>query len=399
MIAELLLTLALVPIDQTVNVAKGTKLDVNNFAGDVQVKVWDRDAVRVEATHSERETIDIKPGDQLLSIRSRSTRGGPPRSLDYTITVPKWMAVSVSGTYADVTMDGVGGDVTVDTTRGDIKVIGGSGFISLKSVQGEINLEKAKGRVEVRAVNEGVRLADISADLSAESTNGSILLDRIDSANVDLYTVNGNISYDGPIKDKGLYRLTTHNGLIAMPVPERANAIVTLRTYNGGIRSTFQLPGDTGERRKRQTLTLGNGSAHVELESFSGTISLRRPGEARPETDRKRRERDKDKDNKDNGLALADVHIDIDRALAGVQPEIDRAMVDIQPEIDRALAEAQPEIERAVAEAMREIGPEIDTAIDAANEALWSIHREPFVLPHIASPWAAPAPWPTPRPR
>src|SRR3954469_1771920 len=251
MIAELLLMLALVPTDQTVNVAKGTKLDVNNFAGDVQVKVWDRDAVRVEATHSDRESIEIKPSEQVLTIRSRSTRGGPPRSLDYALTIPKWMAISVSGTYADVTMDGIGGDVTVDTTRGDIKVTGGSGFISLKSVQGEITLEKAKGRVELRAVNEGLHLADISADISAESTNGSILLDRIDSPNVDLYTVNGNISYDGAIKDKGLYRLTTHNGLIAMPVAERANAILTLRTYNGGIRSTFQLPGDAGSAEKR----------------------------------------------------------------------------------------------------------------------------------------------------
>src|SRR5262249_56959228 len=103
--------------------------------------------------------MEMKAGDQLLAIRSRSTRGGPPRSLDYTITVPKWMAVSVSGTYADVTMDGVGGDVTVDTTRGDIKVIGGSGFISLKSVQGEINLDKARGPRQVRARHPEVRLA------------------------------------------------------------------------------------------------------------------------------------------------------------------------------------------------------------------------------------------------
>src|SRR5436189_181578 len=83
---------------------------------------------------------------------------------------------------------------------------------------------------------------DIDADLSAESTNGSIILDRIDSSNVDLYTVNGNISYDGPIKDKGLYRLTTHNGLIAIAVPERANITLSGRTYNGSIRSTFALP-------------------------------------------------------------------------------------------------------------------------------------------------------------
>src|SRR5262249_57921361 len=107
---------------------------------------------------------------------------------------------------------------------------------------------------------------------------GSIILDRIDSSNVDLYTVNGNISYDGPIKDKGLYRLTTHNGLIAMPVPDRVNATLTVRTYNGGIRSTFQLPGDARERRHQPlTLTLGNGSAHVEREAFGGTIAQRPP--------------------------------------------------------------------------------------------------------------------------
>jgi hypothetical protein len=80
--------------------------------------------------------------------------------------------------------------------------------------------------------------------------------------------------------------------MIAMPVAERANVTLTARTYNGSVRSTFPLPGDDSERRgKRVSLTIGNGSAHVELESFSGTIALRRPGEARPEIERRRRER------------------------------------------------------------------------------------------------------------
>src|SRR5581483_7864543 len=153
------------------------------------------------------------------------------------------------------------------------------GFVSLKSVQGEITLEKAKGKIEIRGVNESIHLADITGDLSAETTNGSIILDRIDSGNVDLYTVNGNISYDGPIKDKGVYRLTTHNGMIAMPIAEKVNATITARTYNGSIRSSFPLPASdnaSSERRNRRlALTLGNGSAHVELESFGGTIALR----------------------------------------------------------------------------------------------------------------------------
>src|SRR5437867_10146414 len=164
MLATALLALmAVTQTDQTVQVQKGTKLDINNFAGDVSIKVWDKDAVRVEVTHSDRESIDIKPGDQSLTIRSHS-RMGPPRSLDYTITVPGWMPIAINGTYTDVTLEGVGGDVAIDTTRGDIKVRGGSGFVSLKSVSGDVSLEKAKGRIEVRAVNQSIRLADIAGD-------------------------------------------------------------------------------------------------------------------------------------------------------------------------------------------------------------------------------------------
>jgi DUF4097 and DUF4098 domain-containing protein YvlB len=368
--------MAITPTDQTVQVAKGTKLDINNFAGDVIIKVWNKDAVRVEVNNSDRETVDIKPVEQSLRIRSRSLRGGPPRSLDYTISVPSWMAIAVAGTYADVTMDGVGGDVSVETTHGDIKVHGGSGFVSLKSVQGEITLEKAKGRVEVRAVNESIHLADINGDLSAESTNGSIVLDRIDSANVDLYTVNGNISYDGAIKEKGLYRLTTHNGMIAMPIPDKTNATLTVRTYNGSFRSTFQLAGDDAQRRnKRFTVTLGNGSAHLELESFGGAIALRRPGDPRPETERKRRS-DKEKEKeKEKGNLGAFMFGPLDR-------------LGIQTEVERAMAEAQPEIDRAVAEAMADAQPDIDAAVAEAMAEL-----------HDAMPFARPMPRPNPVPR
>src|SRR5581483_1640471 len=151
MIAALVFSMmALTPTDQTVNVTKGTKLDVNNFAGDVIVKTWNKDQVRVEVMHSDRETIDIKPEEGVVRVRGRSTRGGPTRSLDFTFTIPTWMGVNIQGTYADCDLQDVGGDVSIETTRGDVKVRGGSGFISLKSVQGEISLEKAKGKIEVR---------------------------------------------------------------------------------------------------------------------------------------------------------------------------------------------------------------------------------------------------------
>ena len=404
MIAALIVaTMAITATDQTVPVTKGTKLSVNNFAGDVNIKTWDKDAVRVVVNHSDRETVDIKQVDQTLTVRSRSTRGGPSRSLDYAISVPAWMSVAVTGTYADVMAEGVGGDVSVETTHGDITIRGGSGFISLKSVQGEIVVEKAKGRVEVRAVNEGIRLADINGDLSAESTNGSIILDRIDSANVDLYTVNGNISYDGPLKDKGLYRLTTHNGLIALPIAERANVALSARTYNGSIRSTFTLPGDNTERRgKRVSLTHGNGSAHVELESFGGTISLRRPGEARPETERRRRDdkgkdKDKDKDKGDIGLARM-MDLDLDATMATAMAEAHAAVVEAQAALPEAMAAAHAAIPEAIEDALAGMPEAMAAAMAAMPEALAAAEAAMREL-HVPMPQPVPSPQPRPKRR
>lgn len=270
--------------DQTVPVQRGARLVVNDFAGEIIVRAWDKDAVRVQAEHSSRERIDIKASDTVVNVRPHSSLG-PPRSMDIQITVPSWMRLDLSGTYTDVTVDGVQAEITVETVRGDVKVKGGSGFVSLKSVEGLVSVEGAKGRVNVRSVNEGVHLADIAGDIMAETVNGGITLERIQSVSVDVATVNGDLAYDGTVQNSGVYRLTTHNGDITMTVPESANATVSVRTFNGDFVSAFPVNVEDNPRRnKRFNFTLGSGSARIDLESFGGTIRLRRPaGAARKE--------------------------------------------------------------------------------------------------------------------
>jgi hypothetical protein len=345
MFAALLLAFAAVTqTDQTVQVQKGTRLDVNNFAGDVAIKTWDKDAVRVQVTHSDREVIDITPGDQTLRVRSHN-KMGPPRSLDYAITVPAWMATTVNGVYTDVTLEGVNGDVSVESAHGDVKLIGGSGVVTIKALQGDVTVEKARGKIDIHVLNQDIHLTDVSGDVSAETTNGDIVIDRMDSSNVDLYTVNGDILYDGALKDKGVYRLTTHNGVIAMPVSDKANATLMVRTYTGNFKATFPLKLEDSNTKKRVTLTYGNGSAHVELESFGGTISLRRPEEPAKERDMKKRrderrgrgsDRTHDFDRMDETLdqiiaSAVDVNIDtvVDAAMDEAMASIGRIQVHV----------------------------------------------------------------------
>jgi DUF4097 and DUF4098 domain-containing protein YvlB len=275
----LLALLLLAPTDQTVAVRRGARLEVHNFLGDVTVRVWDRDEVRIQVEHPDRDTVDVQTTDQLVSIRSRSR--GLPRSLDYTLTIPAWMPVSVSGTSTSVDVDGTTAAVNIETVRGDVKVRGGAGLVRVHSVQGAVSVEGTKGRVDAHTFNDSIRLADIAGDISAETINGGITLQRIDAANVDVSTVSGEISYDGQIKDRGVYRLTSHNGPIAVTVADRANATITMRTFRGDVTSTLPTRIEELDRHRR-TLTAGSGSARVEIDSFNGEISLHRPGDAAP---------------------------------------------------------------------------------------------------------------------
>ena len=47
--------------DETVDVTKGTRLSVDAFAGEVIVRGWARDAVRVQARHNSRTKVTIRP--------------------------------------------------------------------------------------------------------------------------------------------------------------------------------------------------------------------------------------------------------------------------------------------------------------------------------------------------
>jgi Putative adhesin len=277
--------------DRTVTVSKGTRLSVNNDAGEVVLRTWDRDSLRVQASHSSRVTIDIQTTGNIVSVRSRAANG-PAGGVDYEITAPAWLPVKVSGTFLYIGIEGAQNEISAETVRGDIVVKGGSGFITAKSIQGEIIVEDAKGRINVSSVNEGIRIAGAIGDVTAESTNGDIILDKVDAKSLEVTTVNGDIRYEGSIGAGGQYRFATHNGDITMVLPETTNATFTVRTYNGDFQSS--LPTKTvGEvrRGRRATYTLGNGGAQVELESFGGTIRLRRPGTG-PAT----RVRDKEKE-------------------------------------------------------------------------------------------------------
>lgn len=262
--------------DTLIQVERGEGLSVDNFQGDVVVRAWNRNAVRVRADLSSRQQLDVVRSGGQVRVRARTIQGGP-REANFQIDVPGWMDVRVEGNRVDVTVEGTSGEIGVETVGGDIQVEGGNGLIRLRSIQGEIAVRQARGRVEVVSVNEEIVLDDVEGDIYVETTNGDVTMRGIRSSTTRATTVNGDVHYAGTILDGGRYVFSTHNGDVLVTLSPDASATVSVSTYHGEFQSEFPVR-LTGTSRDRQfTFTLGSGSARVELESFNGEILLRRP--------------------------------------------------------------------------------------------------------------------------
>lgn len=280
-------------VDTTLNVARTQRLDVNAYGGEVTVRAWNRNAVRIEATASGQDQVEVSSSTTAVSVRTRG-RHGPSEEIKLRISAPSWIALTLSGVNTSVKVEGVRAPISVETVEGEVDVTGGESLISLRSVQGSVKLRGARGRINVNSVNEDVDVANSSGDLVAQTVNGEIVLQLVDASSVDANTVNGDISYSGPIRSGGRYAFSTHNGDLSLTVPEGTNASVAVSTFSGEFESEFPVPLRRTRQSKGFNFTLGSGSAQVTLESFQGTIRLVRPGSEQDPARRNRHDHDED---------------------------------------------------------------------------------------------------------
>jgi DUF4097 and DUF4098 domain-containing protein YvlB len=281
--------------DTTIAVPAGASLSVNNFGGAIVVHGWTQNRVKVHAEHGSRGRIEVSLVGNTVTLRA-SSRHGAPSVVDFDITVPQDMALTLSGTYAEIEVDGVRGPINAETVDGSIDVRGGSGIITLHSIQGSVALADATGRIEVNSVNESVELTNVSGQIKAETTNGDMTLTGIKSASVEASTINGEVAYEGTVSDGGTYSFNSHNGDITVSIPEGVNVTLSVATANGDIDPSFPLPLTATAGKHRYTFKLGSGSARMEVESFQGNIQLRRPAEMRMQ----HKDKDKDRNHEEN---------------------------------------------------------------------------------------------------
>jgi DUF4097 and DUF4098 domain-containing protein YvlB len=203
-------------------------------------------------------------------------RHGVPSYVEYDITVPRSMAVDLDGVETEMTIEGVGGDISAGSVEGGITVRGAGGAVKIHSVEGDLVVDGGLGRVSAEGVEGAVQVTGARGEITVETVDGDVTLENVESANVDVGTVEGTITYVGTIEDGGRYRLTSHEGDVLLQVPPGLNATVSVATFEGSFEAdpAFRVQVTSARPGRRFSFTLGTGSARVELETFEGEIRL-----------------------------------------------------------------------------------------------------------------------------
>jgi DUF4097 and DUF4098 domain-containing protein YvlB len=273
--------------DTIVETGGADRLELEVFQGQVVVRTWDRDAVRIQAEHSPSHGVEIHRSGDAITVEPDVERGyGFAHTMDFEITVPRAFDLSLEGVALGVDIVGSEGEIEVTTAHGSIDVQGGRGSIILESVNGPVRLEGARGDMEIVGVSGGVTIMDCAGDIYAESVGGDLSFENVTSSDVEAGTVGGTLRYTGTIEDGGSYAFGSHAGSIWLNLPSTINAEIEALTLVGDIE--IDLPGAPsgpeserglpGLRKKEMSFEVGNGSARIEVETFAGTIRIQRTG-------------------------------------------------------------------------------------------------------------------------
>lgn len=275
MLTGMLLVLAIqqAPFDTTISVRPETRLEVTASAGSIDVKVWDRNTVRIVARPERGALVQAVLDGAVLDVRARTPTGGIDL-VDYEITVPRKMNLTLGRRDVDITVHGTEGSVDASITSGKIVIEGGRGAVSLRSFEGPIEVRGAVATVKAESTMGPIALSDIVGDVDVTSNSNHLTLRNIDTRNLRAGSVGGVIRFSGPLHEDGRYALIAHSGSVFVQSATPINATVSVATVGGAFSSP--LPYTVTERRRKGIFTarFGNGGAQVTMESFSGGLVL-----------------------------------------------------------------------------------------------------------------------------
>lgn len=300
---------------QTVSLARDGKVILRNIAGDIEVKVWDKAEVQIQAlkvsrTSSEEQakknfekvTIEVSKDGNTLRIETKRDKEYFRRSsntknvsVDFWLTIPARAAADMKSVSGDIVMEDIGNDAKADTVSGDIDMTGIAGSLKAYAVSGDLTItgaqsgvdcETVSGELKIRRVTGGADLKTVSGDILLENSQGDVeaevvsgdieLIDVSGAEEVTAKSVSGSVKYVGSLSRDGSYHFNVLNGDVTLLLPSNSAFELYAKTFSGDIHTDFEIT-LTGKLSKKELRgTVNGGGAELALKTFSGDIYLKK---------------------------------------------------------------------------------------------------------------------------
>lgn len=333
---------------QTYPLSATGRVNLGNINGGVNIKVWDRAAVQVDAIKKayrrDRLTeaqIDVTATEENIRIkteypeRNQNFRSGEgrydnPAIVEYTLTVPRKAMLE--------SIEVINGPLDIDGVEGNVKASSINGPVTARGLMGE------------------ARLTTVNGQLQATFTQ----LDE--TKPISLASVNGNLT---------------------VVIPSDSNASLRASTVHGSIRNDFGIQVKHGEYVGHNLdAQIGNGGPRLKLTNVNGTISITRAQDGRalsPVTSIARFDLTRDEmmaEDAAREVEMTTTEITLKKQeSARIARETRQAQREAARQVDAELRKAQREIDQAQREVQRqqrEIRVRVPRVIINQNNGDWN---------------------------
>jgi DUF4097 and DUF4098 domain-containing protein YvlB len=314
-------------------------IEIQNPRGDISITAGDGSAMQVQS-HAvayadsdaeankifESELAHVTVSGNNVLVKSDGNSSG---RLNLTVTIPKTARLTINDGRGDITAANLGNGANITAAHGDIHLNSITGFVqvhfstdkgdfSAHQVDGDITadgrcndltLSEIHGKIllngdifgeaHMENLTGPVHLHTSVTDLEMGSLPGDMTLNDEDlrvteakgnvratthSKNVDLTQIYGDTfveDRDGNISiaPAGTYNVeaksTSGKGDIELTLPPNVSATVNAFTHNGDILSDYPVNIPEGES-KRVALTVGGGSAKINLTTDVGDVNIKK---------------------------------------------------------------------------------------------------------------------------
>jgi len=258
--------------------------------GEIQVHSWSEKGSQ-ERVRELESNPPVSQENDLIRIGGSGLHSGDA-AIDYTIVVPADAEIHTATGSGDVEVDGIkgpanftsgSGAVTASNISGDVQALTGSGDINLSQVQGQVQVTTGSGGITLDSVHNQVRLHSGSGDmeinnpadsLEASTGSGDITIKGA-SADIRLRTASGDVMIDGNPQATNYWDIRTSSGDVVLQVSPSASFRLMARSNSGDIDAAIPIVMEGTTEKHALRARLGDGKARVEVQTSSGSVSLK----------------------------------------------------------------------------------------------------------------------------